>query len=312
VIGWRVSEDIKIASYRYRCMIPMRELRRIGVDCRIGVGDVTVFTKHFFPDDPDVARTLKAHGGQVVYDICDDHFNNPKWEKHYRQMCAVADRLVCSSEQLSERVKQETGRESVVITDPYEYPRVLPRKSGAKNVLWFGHSSNLPGLGDEIPRLTDRQVLVVSSLPSAGAKFMEWSREAMFRAFVWADVVIIPVGQTEKKKAKSPNRLVEAVRNGKYVVHNPLKAYEGYGMWSGDIREGLEWADDHPEEVLQAVLKAQELIEQKHSPEAVGKQWMEVLNGDQQLQRPEDESSVVDSPLGSDGGNSGLYHPLRG
>jgi hypothetical protein len=37
--------------------------------------------------------------------------------------------------------------------------------------------------------------------------------------------------------------------------------------------------DVHREEAKEAVLKAQELIEQKHSPEVVGKQWMDVLNG---------------------------------
>jgi hypothetical protein len=285
MIGWRTNADVKIASYRYRCMLPMRELKRLGVDCQIGVGDVTVFSKHFFKDDPDVALTVKKHGGKVVYDICDDHFISPKWEAHYRRMCELADRIVCASEYLRERVKQETGRDSAVITDPYEYPKTWPKKSEAKNVLWFGHSANLPSLGREMPRLKDRQVLVVSTLPSAGAKFMEWSRESMLRAFAWADVVIIPVDTTDKKQAKSPNRLVESVRQGKYVVHNPLPAYEGYGMWAGDILEGLNWMDAHEEEAMEAVIKAQEIVEQKHSPQAVGKQWMDALNGDLHIQR---------------------------
>jgi hypothetical protein len=292
MIGWRVTPDVKIASYRYRCMLPMRELKRLGVDCQIGIGDVTVFSKHFFKDDPDVALMVKKHGGKVVYDICDDHFISPKWEAHYRRMCELADRIVCASEYLRERVKQETGRESEVITDPYEYPKTWPKKSEAKNVLWFGHSANLPSLGREMPRLKDRQVLVVSTLPSAGAKFMEWSRESMLRAFAWADVVIIPVDTTDKKQAKSPNRLVESVRQGKYVVHNPLPAYEGYGMWSGDIREGLEWMDVHQEETKESVLKAQELIEQKHSPIEVGKQWMGVLLGDHYSRGPDYGGSV--------------------
>src|SRR5688572_1811033 len=284
MIGWRVTPDVKIASYRYRCMIPMRELKKSGVDCQVGVGDVTVFSKHFFKDDPDVARMLKKHGGEVVYDICDDHFNNPKWEKHYRQMCELADRKVTASEYLAERVKQETGRDSVVITDPYEYPRVLPKQAKSENVLWFGHHSNLQALARELPRL-NRTVMVCSSKGVDGSKFMEWSREAMFRAFVWADVVIIPVEDTEKKQAKSPNRLVESVRQGKYVIHNPLPAYEGYGMFSGDILEGLEWIDSNQEEAKESVLRAQDLIEQKHSPQTVGKQWMEALNGDLHIQR---------------------------
>jgi len=167
-----------------------------------------------------------------------------------------------------------------VITDPYEYPRMLPQMPSGepRNLLWFGHWTNLDGLEEILPKLEKYNVMAVSAgnIPK-GAKPMQWSREGMMLAFSWSDVVIIPISGKQKNVVKSPNRMVEAIRQGRYVVANPLESYTQYGMWQGDIVEGLEWAKKNPEEVFSLVAKAQALVEEIHSPSVVGKQWYELL-----------------------------------
>jgi len=278
MIYWRVNQNARLASYRLRCGIPMRELRKHGIDSEIGVGPITVFSKHWNDDDFDEAKYVKKQHGRVIFDLCDDHFDGD-FSDHYRKMIDLADVVVVSTCELAKVVKLETGRECKVISDPYEYPKEPPKENNrARNVLWFGHSANLPTIAREIERLQDRSLLVVSNIEELqGAKVMRWSREAMLHAFAWADVVIIPVGDQRKDSVKSPNRMVESIRQGLYVVANALDAYAPYGMWQGDIQEGLKWLEANQNEAKQQVLAAQNVVEELNSPAVIGAQWLEVF-----------------------------------
>lgn len=278
-VGWMVPENLELASYRYRAMIPMRELERRGLRTKVGIARLTVFQKDWDPLYPSLAKKLKAHGGTVVFDMSDDHFADRR-EAFYREMISLADLVTVSTEALAARVRAETGVDPVVITDPYEYPMVTPgMPSGApKNLLWFGHSSNLDGLNEVLPRLTDYNVLAVTKGDAPdGVRSMQWGRQSMMQAFAWCDVVIIPVGQAVKNLAKSPNRMVESIRQGRYVVANPLGSYAPYGMWQGDIPEGLAWAAANPEKAVDAVRAAQPLVDTLHAPTVVGQKWYDTL-----------------------------------
>lgn len=280
-VGYFVAEDPKLASFRYRVMIPARELRRMGFETTYGVGDVTLFTKHWDAAEADVAKRLADNGGRVVFDICDDHFRT-EHRAHYLRMCEIAHAITCSTPYLADRIREETGREATPITDPYEYPLAAPRlRSGsALKLLWYGHSSNRASW-EKLRGLVDRKLLVCSDLrPDFECLFALWNREMMAPMFHWSDVVVLPVADTEKARGKSPNRLVEAVRQGRFVVANPIPSYEGYGMWLGeDIREGLAWVDANPEMAIVRVRDAQNKVEAFHSPRVVASHWRRVFIG---------------------------------
>lgn len=279
MIGWYIPEDLSVASYRYRCLIPMRGLRRLGQECVIGLADTTVFSKHYVTDSLQAARGLKQAGGRVLVDICDDHFGG-KFDEHYRGLCEAADVVTVPTAGMADRVLAETGRTAELVPDPYEYPLAVPAMpSGTvKRLLWYGHPSNLSGLQRVLPALKGYEVLVASSQPLEGAKFMPWSREGMLLAYAWCDAVIIPVEDTDKAACKSPNRLVEAVRQGRYVISEPLPSYEPYGMWSGDIAEGLERVKADPAAALQAVGAAQGVVERLNNPLEISKVWNRVVS----------------------------------
>ncbi|MFH1044091.1 MAG: hypothetical protein V1796_03345, partial [Pseudomonadota bacterium] len=271
MIGWAVPEADELASYRYRCKIPMRELGRMGVECRMGKGSITVCSKHFLPLE-DAVRIKKI--SKIVYDISDDHFGG-RWDEHYRTMIDMADAITCPTEAMAGRILEETGRAAHVVTDPYEFQREEPQMPSGTvtNLLWFGHQLNLPGLIAQLPRLGKWNLRVVSNAEG----YIPWSLQTMYREFANCDVVIIPVPGETRKQVKSPNRMVESIRQGRFVVANPMPAYAKYGMWQGDLVEGLEWIAAHKDAALTTVCNAQRVIEASHSPRVVAEQWKRVF-----------------------------------
>lgn len=271
MIGWAVPEALELASYRYRCQIPMRELGKMGIACAMGTGSITVCSKHFLPLE-DAERIKKT--SKIVYDISDDHFGG-SLDEHYRTMIDMADAITCPTEAMAARILEETGRTAQVVTDPYEFQRQEPRlpSGSVTNLLWFGHYLNLPGLNAELPRLGSWNLRVVSNAKAC----IPWSHATMSEEFARCDVVIIPVPAQIRKQVKSPNRMVESIQQGRYVVANPMPAYARYGMWQGDLVEGLKWVTQHPDAALSAVGSAQEIVEALHSPRVVAEQWKRVF-----------------------------------
>lgn len=284
MIGFHYDFNPLFASQRYRCEIPMRELIAMGEDVKLGVGDVTIFPKHFNHNDAKVAERLKKDGRKVIFDICDDHFKS-EYRDYYMRICAVADAIVVPTDMMRKRVAEETGKIAKVIPDPYEFPQAKVNfPNEGKNVLWFGHDSNLKAL-TSLPPIDN--ILIVTTPPFG---HVPWSKANMLNAFAWADVVVLPVGEGETKLVKSANRMVEAIRQGKFVVANPLPSYEGFGMFLGDIHEGLEWFRKNLDEAKHRVASAQLRVEQMHNPRRIGLMWKEVIHGALDVQRPENRS----------------------
>lgn len=244
----------EIASSRLRAGIPQAELKKLGV----GRGnDVLVYGKHVVR--MEIAMLYKKR----VYDICDDHFHTIH-EPYYREHAMTADLITVNSEEMARIVFAETSRVATVIPDPYESEE-RPAMRG-KGVLWYGHESNLKTI--EPYRHCIDSILTTP----------EWSRERQLKLIHDCAIVVIP---TDERKAKSANRLIEAVRNGRFVVAGELPAHDEFKdfMWIGDIFEGLEWAKAHPEECINKTTLCQTYIRDKFSPERIGKLWLETLKG---------------------------------
>lgn len=250
-----------VASSRLRAIIPQETLGRLGVEKG---KDVLVYGKHFVTD------AQLAHFKRRVYDICDDHFDTPELGAYYLRHCNLADAVTCNSEAMRGRIKQVTGRDALVVGEPYESPS-LPPSIGAK-LLWYGHASNFADLERISPRLK-HPLLALSNHPDSAG----WSMEGQRQALMTDCIVIIPTG---KSLCKSENRMVEAVRNGKYVCAEHLPAYEKFEQFFslGDIPEHIDRALSNPKDSLERVRAAQEFISDRYSPETIAKQWLEVIN----------------------------------
>jgi hypothetical protein len=246
--------DESVASYRYRARIPAEQ---IGASINDEKAQVVIFAK---PSESDVslAKQIRAEGRKVVVDFCDDHFDLP----HYQAIARLAHTITCPTQEMSERIGM-IGYKATVIPDPYEYP-VLPPHCNGENLLWFGHGSNIASF-----RRLGVAARCVSNVPGV----IQWSKEIMVDEFAKADIVLMPA----TKGYKSPNRTVEAVRQGCFVVAEPHPSLNHFpGIWIGDIKEGIAWASENPEQVINWIARAQQYTE-RFSPEHVGNAWKKLL-----------------------------------
>lgn len=255
-----VSFGPDIASSRLRASIPQRELLKMGV--KQG-RDVLIYGKHLLTEK-DV-----SHFGKLVFDVCDDHFQNADLGDYYRKHVAMADAVTCNSEVMRDRIKEETGRVATVIREPYESDE--KEADIGDLLLWFGHQSNFKDLERIAPEL-DYPLLILSNK----AGYPEWTPENFARAISEPCIVIIPTG---KSQAKSENRMVESIRRGRYVCAEHLPSYEQFGQFMplGNIAEHIESALANPAESIGRIKDAQDYIRERYSPETIARQWLEVI-----------------------------------
>ena len=244
--------DNKSASWRYRAKIPAGDWASLN-DL---TADTLVFAKPQAHELMDMARA-KARGAWVVVDFCDDHFD---W-MHYAEALRLADTVTCPTEEMAKRIK-ELGRDALVIPDPFEYPLKKPHCKGV-NLLWYGHQVNRASLERILPDLAGYPLRVVSNFSGA----IPWSKKTMLKEFARADIVVIPATETYK----SANRAIEAIRQGCFVVAEPHPALEGFPIYIGNIKDGIEWTLQNKANRLTS--KAQSFVTERFSPQTLIDKW---------------------------------------
>jgi hypothetical protein len=196
----------------------------------------------------------------VVYDVVNAHFRDPD----YRAMCDVATVITCSSSAMVGIIKAATGRDAVVIPDPYENAESEPA-IGEGRVLWFGHQANLKSLQPYIDVMPD---LCTGDL---------WSPANEARLLERASVVLL----TGNNPGASSNRPVKAIRAGRFVVApedspESWKELSDY-IWIGDVREGIQWALANREDACRKVTLGQQYVKTRFSPQLIGSQWADLF-----------------------------------
>lgn len=172
----------------------------------------------------------------------------------------------------------------------------------ALRLVWFGHQSNWKTLCGAVESLLELRgwaiELEIITAPECGVeefcaefngkhghacrlRFTPWSLDATWQGLARATAVLIPTWPDDASQAvKSPNRLVESLRAGRFTVANPLPAYRSLARycWLGDsIAEGLRWALEHPDEARRRVLAGEALVATTYSPESVAAAWEAAL-----------------------------------
>jgi glycosyltransferase involved in cell wall biosynthesis len=253
--------DEKMASYRYRCLIPAKEL---GAEINNPKADVLIFAK---PLDQDVPYVLKARNDRrtIIADFCDMHFHL----NYYDLILKTADAVTCPTEWFAEQIRQQFGIEAHVVPDPFEYDEVEPHCAGYR-LLWFGQALNIDSLERVNTLIAGYPLAIVSNLDGA----IPWSRESLLAEMSKADIVVMP----ETAPYKSPNRTVESIRRGCFVVAEPHPAINNIpGIWIGNIKEGIEWAKHNPQEANERTRLAQAYVRKWFSPKTQADAWRTVI-----------------------------------
>jgi len=287
-------------SYRYHIKTPALELKKLGHNVSITQHpiencDAYIFHKHLRYSEHEMMRELKReHPNCKNYFIACDYHLDTKHREHYLKMINGCDVLVVCTEAMREILKEETGRDGVVIKDPWgiEFEEQKPffRKKKRLNLLWFGSQTNLDALSEVIDGLGEHDVTVVADKPSGWfnhnekvVRFVNYSIEALRDEFNNCDVVIIPQQVDRKRRqVKTHNRLVDSIRAGKFTIASPVSAYKELGdyCYLGEIRDGLEWLATQPSESIESkIALGQEHIRKEFSPEKIGRDWENLLYG---------------------------------
>lgn len=234
------ADDVgsRLASYRYRMLIPRGVLQQLGHGVKvIALGtdpfgldqaveymqgaDVAIFgkTSHWDLNERLLASARHSNVATVA-DFCDDYFgHNHRMGEHFRVMALQSDAISVSTPLLAKRVTEVTSRDATVIADPYEGPRGAAKWAPGRQlqVLWFGHYLNFPGLQKSLDAIVAgdipmRLVVMTMKLPdvlqwcaenSAPARdcaleFREWSLQGLWQALRDCDVALIPVEPAQK------------------------------------------------------------------------------------------------------------------
>lgn len=258
MIAYALLPNPQLASYRLRVDLPRKHL---GVRSEVGcVGNPTFFYKQGMPN---IARTLRAQGSEVVYDVVNDHFVGGQ-AKDYYAMSAAASIITCASDVMREAIERYTGRSAVVIDDPYENAEDEPACVG-KEVLWFGHAANLGSLR---PYVSGVEQLVICSNGTG----VEWTQKNEASCLKGCAAVLM----TGSNPGASSNRVVKALRAGRFVIApTPCESWKQFKdyIWIGDVREGLAYAFNNREDVCNKIRAGQEYVRDRFSPETIGQKW---------------------------------------
>jgi hypothetical protein len=266
--------------------------------------DVVVMSKGLFDGSVPLARRAKSLGAQLVLDLCDDHFST-SFRETYLALATLADGITVSTPEMASVVAAHTSRTSEVLEDPFEAPHGIPTfapNTDRVRLLWFGHPTNFDTLSAMLPEVlrfsaehpthlhvvSQDQGNVAAALgqwtreyrPRLTTQFSTWSAASTWQAMDDCDVVVIPSLPAETKLVKSPNRMVESIRRGKFVSAFPLPSYRPFAefAWLGEhVVGGVRWALRNAEATLQRIERGQSYVEQHHSPALLAERWQSVL-----------------------------------
>ncbi len=261
----------------------------------------------------ELLRT-RAQAVPVFADLSDDYAAmaatlGAPFLAEYQRGLAECCTLTVPCAALAERLG--TGRRGAihVVEDPWESPHGNPPRAprGAPlQLCWFGNiaPNTLPPVEASLRRIAARLDGAAATLafvaaanrrelgealgarlraayPAFAFRFVEWSRETTWHALEQCDLVLLPQDHASAwGRVKSHNRLVEAIRAGRFAVASPIPSYLELAefAWTGeDLAEGVAWATAHPDEAAARVARGQALIATRFSPEAVAEKWAALL-----------------------------------
>tara|TARA_B100000029_G_C17419831_1_gene903882 strand:+ start:61 stop:1074 length:1014 start_codon:yes stop_codon:yes gene_type:complete len=314
------------ASFRFRALVPLKGMRpedKIINDVKqANKGDVVILAKKTRPED---MFYLKSVGIKTVYDICDNRWRkyvSPQWIerviKPHNVICANVDAIVTTCPGMQMLIRKHIGRDSIIIPDPVEAvkeePRVALKSKRFVKVFTYGNSKHFMkvywnqliqnwidiGVEFKIYAILDRskkyKIMYKDQIEKGRMEIHEYDFKKQYELMRECDIVFLPIIANSMPnlldiKAKSPNRIIDAIYSGKPVITN-----NGVDTW-GNFRRFADfvgWArkvdytsfgvaikaliNRPKEEINKRILEGQRYIEDNHSPEVIGKQWIELEN----------------------------------
>jgi len=294
----------KRASQRFRGLVPLQSM--LPTDGYIDKveeatkDDIVIMSKAIEIKD---FTYLKDKGIKFVFDICDNKWRVGKdREKNTAIMntgCKYANLVTTTCHELKQKIFDETGKNALIIDDPYEraIEEVRFEPGDHLNICYFGgrKSFSLVDWEEVIATLdhlkikytlhciTQKHLMAAKRLthhflPKGNLIMYEWNYELQKELVRKSDFVLLPVPNNNfVVKHKSPNRVIDSIAQGRYVITTwGVNSYKQYGefMGIGSLKDNIKWALENPKSVRRKIDRGQNYIKKRHSPEIIAKQWM--------------------------------------
>lgn len=286
------------ASVRFRATVPLKGMREEdGFIEKVEYakpGELIVLAKNTNIQD---VKFLIKNKIKFIFDICDDKWNkNPEL---YNFACQNAKLVTTTCELLQTKIKEYTGKTAFIIPDPTEREKEEPNFDPKKHIKfsWFGGRKsfslfNWDNVVQDIRQVTNNfSIHAICNKPEKASKRLthlieakvmnmySWGYEEQGKLVRESDIVLLPLGQDMPLvKVKSPNRVIDAIQQGKYVITNngvdSYKELKDY-IHIGNITEGLKWALNNKDQVIEKIKKGQKYVLKHHSPKIIGQRWIE-------------------------------------
>lgn len=294
MLKFYTPDNIPRASKRLRCEIPASIFGEVIYDLsNASSEDVVVLSKKTTIRDIDYLLQKKI---KFIFDICDDQFEDPTYSLMFKHACKNCELIVVPTKSMKDLVKQRTGKDAFVITDPFERTRREPNFNPDKKVKilffgcrdnfipidWFGIISGLENYGIDftIEAIFNNEVSDIDNFKHKRLNIHTWTFESQTKLMEECDIILLPFYNNFKNiSVKSPNRIVESLQMGKIVVTNRgVDSYENFEdfVFLDDydrICDGILWSLNNKKEVLKKIKKGQEYIDLFYSPKSVSNLW---------------------------------------
>ncbi|MFT4178105.1 MAG: glycosyltransferase [Thermomonas sp.] len=275
-IGWCVSSlDARVASVRYRALLPMVALEAIGcrsvvftagASPRLRELDALVFVKNFSLECANLAQQARALGKPVILDLCDNIFiedygkgRSIKPGDFFLSMAARADAIVVTTEALADVVRGKVGGVPVLVV-PDGMDDEASQRHGEHALALARRRAENPPLRDRLELYLQRQDAFQPRVLALAARSL-WRR---LRGNRGQDETPSPSGNKKKPAGRTGNskRIVESrAPEGRFTAERPARL-----LWFGShgaphaqfgmldllaIREDIEAiAEEFPAELI--------------------------------------------------------------
>jgi hypothetical protein len=254
-----LAED-SMASRRYRMELIGKYLGDYVVTEFPVKADIHVLTKPFITNPLLLDTYLtRARTLDFVFDISD-----PRFTDYVKEMIGMAVAVTVPTVKMAELVKEETGVIATVIQDTYEFEERPIKDISEPKVMWFGHHSNLKYLDVRYPVevITTEGVL---DKVDKNYTIIPWSIKNMLEAFDKNNIVVIPT----EYDWKSPNRVIESIRQGMTVVASPIDSYKEF-----DINFSKDMGLDN---LKQTTPELQKYVSDNFNIQVIGEKWKQLF-----------------------------------
>lgn len=293
------STTEKLASRRMRVDRPKKLLESRGHIVTISdtadyTADVNVFQKHNQGAYDMSMMDLLAGRTKLVFDICDDHFDNPKIGPHYVAMCKRANLVTANGPSIIKHIKEVTDVDALLCKDPITFPEYSFKynTTSKPKLLWYGHLSNfgpMEQFAKDFNQKDEYNLTVITNSDLGGNwKFTQWLPGVVEQEVKHYDIVLIPLGHRpnepetlKNKQYKNTNRAVDALMAGRFVVTDSQRVYgelERF-IYIGRLQDGIKFYQECPDLVEKMVKDGQDYIKHVYNDIIIADQWELSLTG---------------------------------